>query len=130
MSVDADYITTLEAENDLLRERITTLEEIIGLKIDVPLVFGLTGQEAKLFGALLKRDIITKEAAMSVLYGLRPDGDEEVEIKIIDVFVCKIRKKLEKFEIGIETVWGRGYRMSAEAKVKAQSYLDQPRAGA
>ena len=42
------------------------------------------------------------------LYG----GIDEPELKIIDVFICKLRKKLEKASGGknyIETVWGRGY---------------------
>ena len=44
------------------------------------------------------------------LYG----GIDEPEIKIIDVFVCKLRKKLAEATGGshyIETVWGRGYRL-------------------
>jgi two-component system cell cycle response regulator CtrA len=39
---------------------------------------------------------------------------DEPEVKIIDVFICKIRKKLETASPGehfIETVWGRGYRL-------------------
>ena len=42
------------------------------------------------------------------LYG----GQDEPELKIIDVFICKLRKKLSKASGGeqyIGTVWGRGY---------------------
>lgn len=42
------------------------------------------------------------------LYG----GMDEPELKIIDVFICKLRKKLSTATEGdnyIETVWGRGY---------------------
>jgi two-component system cell cycle response regulator CtrA len=45
---------------------------------------------------------------LSHLYG----GLDEPELKIIDVFVCKLRKKLSAATRGknhIETVWGRGY---------------------
>jgi two-component system cell cycle response regulator CtrA len=45
---------------------------------------------------------------MNHLYG----GMAEPELKIIDVFVCKLRKKLTAATAGenyIETVWGRGY---------------------
>ncbi len=38
-------------------------------------------------------------------------GFDEREIKIVDVFVCKARKKLKPLGIEIETVWGRGYRI-------------------
>jgi two-component system cell cycle response regulator CtrA len=57
---------------------------------------------------VLRRNMImTKEAIMTQLYG----GRDEPEIKIIDVFICKIRSKLAKVGLPnvISTVWGRGY---------------------
>jgi len=51
---------------------------------------------------------LTKEMFLNHLYG----GMDEPEIKIIDVFICKLRKKLANASGGknyIETVWGRGY---------------------
>ncbi len=57
---------------------------------------------------VLRRNMImTKEAILAQLYG----GMDEPEIKIIDVFVCKIRSKLSKAGLPnvISTVWGRGY---------------------
>jgi two-component system cell cycle response regulator CtrA len=51
---------------------------------------------------------ITKEMFLNHLYG----GLDEPELKIVDVFVCKLRKKLTQATNGekyIETVWGRGY---------------------
>lgn len=51
---------------------------------------------------------LTKEMFLNHLYG----GIDEPELKIIDVFVCKLRKKLAKAAGGenyIETAWGRGY---------------------
>ena len=41
---------------------------------------------------------------------MRHDG-EAPEMKIIDVYVCKLRRKLGAYDIEIETVWGWGYRM-------------------
>ncbi len=57
--------------------------------------------------SLRKGSTLTKEMIMSHLYG----GMDEPEIKIIDVFICKLRKKLSAggCENLIETVWGRGY---------------------
>ncbi len=59
--------------------------------------------------ALRKGSTLTKDMIMSHLYG----GMDEPEIKIIDVFVCKLRRKLSSAggENYIETVWGRGYLM-------------------
>ena len=60
--------------------------------------------------SLRKGTILTKEMILHHLYG----GIDEPEIKIIDVFVCKLRKKLAQATGGkhyIETVWGRGYAL-------------------
>src|SRR5437588_1889768 len=58
--------------------------------------------------SLRKGTTLTKEMFLNHLYG----GMNEPELKIIDVFVCKLRKKLAQATGGnhyIETVWGRGY---------------------
>jgi two-component system cell cycle response regulator CtrA len=57
--------------------------------------------------SLCKGTTLTKEMFLNHLYG---DMDEP-ELKIIDVFMCKLRKKLANASSGknyIETVWGRG----------------------
>jgi two-component system cell cycle response regulator CtrA len=56
---------------------------------------------------------------LSQLYG----GLDEPEVKIIDVFVCKLRKKLANASGGkhyIETVWGRGYVMREQGEPEAR----------
>src|SRR5262249_26616203 len=58
--------------------------------------------------SLRKGTTITKEMFLNHLYG----GMDEPELKIIDVFICKLRKKLQAATGGrhyIETIWGRGY---------------------
>ena len=58
--------------------------------------------------ALRKGSTLTKAMFLNQLYG----GMDEPEPKIIDVFMCKLRKKLAEASGGqhyIETVWGRGY---------------------
>jgi len=70
----------------------------------------LTGKEHQILEllSLRKGTTLTKEMFLNNLYG----GIDEPEIKIIDVFICKLRKKLAKASGGknyIETVWGRGY---------------------
>lgn len=61
--------------------------------------------------------VLSKEALMENLYALRPD--DQPEIKIIDVFVCKLRRKMSEIhpdaEKFVETIWGRGYRLISEA---------------
>ncbi len=69
----------------------------------------LTGKEYAILELLVLRKgmVLTKEAFLNHLYG----GMDEPEMKIIDVFVCKLRKKLAQAggENLIGTVWGRGY---------------------
>ena len=70
----------------------------------------LTGKEYGIIEllSLRKGTTLTKEMFLNHLYG----GMDEPEVKIIDVFICKLRKKLEDASGGlnyIETVWGRGY---------------------
>ncbi|SLN16008.1 response regulator transcription factor CtrA [Roseisalinus antarcticus] len=70
----------------------------------------LTGKEYQMFEllSLRKGTTLTKEMFLNHLYG----GMDEPELKIIDVFICKLRKKLSTATGGqnyIETVWGRGY---------------------
>jgi len=70
----------------------------------------LTGKEYGILEllSLRKGTTLTKEMFLNHLYG----GMHEPEVKIIDVFVCKLRKKLAQATGGshyIETVWGRGY---------------------
>jgi two-component system cell cycle response regulator CtrA len=70
----------------------------------------LTGKEYQMLEllSLRKGTSVTKEMFLTNLYG----GMDEPGIKIIDVFICKLRKKLANASGGqdyIETIWGRGY---------------------
>ena len=70
----------------------------------------LTGKEYQMLESLCLRrgTTLTKEMFLNQLYG----GMDEPEIKIIDVLICKLRKKLANASGGkdyIETIWGRGY---------------------
>jgi two-component system cell cycle response regulator CtrA len=70
----------------------------------------LTGKEYQMLEllSLRKGTTLTKEMFLNHLYG----GMDEPELKIIDVFICKLRKKLTEAtgeNSYIETVWGRGY---------------------
>ena len=92
--------------DDLFVNLDSKIVEINGTRVHV------TGKEYKMLELLsLRKDTtLTKEMFLSHLYG----GLDEPEMKIIDVFICKLRKKLANASGGkdyIETVWGRGYVM-------------------
>ena len=93
---------------------ITTGEIAVNLDAKTVEVDGhrvhLTGKEYQMLEllSLRKGTTLTKEMFLNHLYG----GMDEPELKIIDVFICKLRKKLANASEGrnfIETVWGRGY---------------------
>jgi two-component system cell cycle response regulator CtrA len=80
----------------------------------------LTGKEYGMLEllSLRKGTTLTKEMFLNHLYG----GMDEPELKIIDVFICKLRKKLSTACGGdnyIETVWGRGYVLRDPQEVGA-----------
>jgi two-component system cell cycle response regulator CtrA len=82
----------------------------------------LTGKEYAMLEllSLRKGTTLTKEMFLNHLYG----GMDEPEAKIVDVFICKLRKKLSGASGGepyIETVWGRGYALKhLEEEVAAE----------
>ncbi len=81
----------------------------------------LTGKEYQILEllSLRKGTTMTKEMFLNHIYG----GLDEPELKIIDVFVCKLRKKLSEATGGqnfIETVWGRGYVLRDPEKAAPQ----------
>jgi two-component system cell cycle response regulator CtrA len=89
---------------DLLVNLDTKTTEVNGTRVY------LTGKEYQVLELLSLRKgmTISKEMFLNHLYG----GMDEPEQKIIDVFMCKLRKKLASASGGkdyIETVWGRGY---------------------
>ena len=84
----------------------------------------LTGKEYQMLEllSLRKGTTLTKEMFLNHLYG----GMDEPELKIIDVFICKLRKKLSEATGGdnhIETVWGRGYVLRDPEKVRQAERL-------
>jgi two-component system, cell cycle response regulator CtrA len=90
------------------------------IKIGDRMVVNLDSRTGKEYGilellALRKGTTLAKETFLNHLY----NGMDEPEIKIIDVFICKLRKKLEDASGGlnyIETVWGRGYVLRTPEK--------------
>lgn len=117
-----ERLKALEAENERLQDRILVLEELLGMGIEWPLFLGLTPHEGKVLGALMRREVQSKEGLLLALYGNRP-GDAP-EIKIIDVFICKLRKKLARFGITVDTLWGQGYRLPTAMRDKIKATVD------
>lgn len=109
-----DKVEHLEEENRYLRECLypSTPPMYRGLK--------LTAKESLLLESLLSaRSVCTRDYAMNRLYR---NIDEQPEgIKILDVFIHNLRAKLHEINIDVETIWGRGWRLSDENKEKLKA---------
>lgn len=103
-----------------LRDRVNELtgnsEELIAICDK----YGLTMSEAALLRCLMARPGVTLSKEALHLATCR----EDVGIKIIDVYICKIRRKLQmtKAPIWIETVWGHGYKLVGDMQAAAAGY--------
>jgi two-component system cell cycle response regulator CtrA len=100
---------------DLVVNLDTKTVEVNGARVH------LTGKEYQMLEllSLRKGTTLTKEMFLNHLYG----GMDEPELKIIDVFICKLRKKLANASNGknyIETVWGRGYVLREPSEEEAR----------
>jgi len=103
-------LAELRAENEQLREHIHYLEGLLKKGTDaIPPEWRLTGIEAKIYLALARGGLVSKEQILESAYYDRVD--DPPEIKIVDVFICKLRKKLKPYGVQITTIWGVGYRL-------------------
>lgn len=103
---------------DEAEEEIERLRQLIPaqMPLQAPREWGLTRAEEKYLVALLDQKRVDKTAIYNTVYG---DDDSGPEIKIVDVIVCKLRKKLKPLGINIVTVWGRGYEVEDRDAVRA-----------
>ena len=103
------------------------LAQTLGLTPNFPTRFGdiaLTKSEAQILEVLYRREQASKDALMmaTAVPGVEDDRDQ----KLADVFVCKLRKKLEPLSIEIETLWGDGYRINPKTKRFIARLLGEP----
>lgn len=111
----------LKEANQLLRDRVVELEALLGLKRTVPRALGFTPREEEIVGLLLKLENISREQMMVAMYGDRP---EPPDWRILDTFMCRVRKRLRRADIDIVTVWGRGWLLTKENKAKLAKLLE------
>lgn len=101
-------IDELEAENDALRAQPARVWE-------PPVVLGLTGAQA----AILRRlragsGCVSKQQLLDALCEGRLD--DPPQIKIVDVLICHVRRKTAPWGVVIDTIWGRGYELTAAGR--------------
>ncbi|MBN9457375.1 MAG: winged helix-turn-helix domain-containing protein [Bosea sp.] len=112
----------LREEIDQLREESRWLRELLRPPEFLPAVFRFTALEERAFKALLNRDQWPRESLHNVTYDEHNDRDLP-DIKVIDVMICKMRKKLKPLGVEIETLYGQGYRISSEHKQRVRDVI-------
>jgi DNA-binding response OmpR family regulator len=117
----------LMSEMERMRDRVLQLEQILGIDSSetgrIREAFGLEPDLARIMGMLLKRNFVSHESLYTVMYGHRPEC-EWPDAKVLDVQICKLRRRLKPHDVTIATRWGEGWSISVPNKVKARAVLD------
>jgi len=105
----------------------TNLENEEDLKCACARFFKCSPLEAAMLAAMLRRDQVTKEQLHGVIEHSRANQTtkEATDQKMVDVMICKLRKKLRPFEIVIETMWGIGYLIPPKCREMAIRILNE-----
>lgn len=109
-----------------LRDRIDALEEILradrSITGRIREAFKLEPLHADIVAMLLSRDTVTRDGLYTVLYGGLPEAEWPHE-KQLDVQICKLRPRLARYGITINTKWAAGWSMSREDKAKVRAKI-------
>lgn len=117
-------IADLRAELEERDERIRQLEDIVrGKEWALPpdVEAALTPTEARMLALLAAREMCTREALFEASRGVG-SHDDATNIKVVDVHVSKMRRRITPLGIVIQSVWGRGYRLDAASRDRLRSW--------
>ena len=109
-------IAELEAENGrLMLENEMLRDALLGREsVAIPAEWKLTPMERKMFLLLAgPAQVVTRVSMLNFLYA---ESEWPDTIRVIDVLMCYLRKKVKKFGVKIETVFGRGWSLDAKTK--------------
>ena len=114
----------VQAHIDLLEARVTELEEglLADFEPEMQVAFGLSPKQSRLLGVLARRQQVSKDMAMAVLYGGETDPPSD---KILDVFICKIRRAIAP-NYRIKTIFGVGWFMPADQRAELRERFVAP----
>jgi len=116
-----DLIKAQREEIDLLRERVSQLEEaLMPSDINVPIEWQLPRCEARIFSMLTQRETVTKETLHLVLYGDRFDA-HNYPVELVESHMSKMRKRLRVFGVEILSRRFVGYSLRNRAQYQARS---------
>lgn len=113
----SERIEILEAENTFLRKRAEP-ESLVP-----PGYRGLTMSEAAILSVLLLHERASMEALLAACPNKRTDHTEMPDPKMIDVYICRIRKKIAPLGLEIQNIWGYGYAIPREHRDSAKQAI-------
>lgn len=86
----------------------------------------ITPAEASILSLLLTQDVCSKSALYHCYAHRKEDvvNSDMPDLKVIDVYICRLRKKLAPLGLTIETIWGQGYRIPRENAAEFMAALE------
>ncbi len=99
---------------EALRERVWQLEGVLTDRSWIPLDWGLNLHETAVLNLLAVRSLVTKAQIWQALYGNDPDGGPD--IKLADIWIHRLRRKLATHGLSIVTRWGQGWHLDDAAR--------------
>lgn len=115
-----DEVARLDEENRWLKDQLAPPGFL-------PAAFKLTTYEERVLKALLSREQWTRESLLASMY-LDANERDIPDIRITDVIVCRLRRKLKRFGIDIETLYGKGFRIAPAIRAHAAKLIDEEHA--
>lgn len=95
----------------------------VALRLGCASVFHMSPTQSAVFTAFLKRPTLTKEQVHHAIEAARDPAKKETDIKMVDVIVYHVRKRLKTLGMELKTLWGSGYAISEEDRGKALAML-------
>ena len=123
MGSEMSELFALRREVEALRDALEAMRGALTSDAGVKIIelAKLTYSERMLLGLLMRRHRVTKDQMMTMLYADRPD--EEPDSKILDVMICKMRKKLSPHGVEIRTIHGAGYELPPTSREKIKALM-------
>lgn len=107
-----------------LEARVAVLEEALGIGLPAPPQLKMWRRCQDLLGLLLKRQFGPREALYAAIWNARPEC-EQPELKMVDIYIHRLRKQLRPHGITIETNKCFGYFMTGENKARTRALFER-----
>lgn len=118
---------SLQSELDEAESQLNDMRETYLNAAKLWTAFDHSPAQTLIFALLMSRPFATKGMIHAVIDGRRLDRRQDytdIDRKLIEVFVCRMRQRLRPYGIEIKTVWGQGYQITGEMKVRVSDLTE------